>query len=651
MANSTTNLDLLIPSQNGKEATLNALTDAASPAMLFGRRASTCGGLNFGLYGGNFLISGQPVAVANQIIALTPTTQNYIVAEKATGVVSSATTTTNWNSAAFTKLYTAQTNATQVTDYFDFRTVAAPDVAGFLNAAMLTAKGSIIAASGAGAAAELQIGADGTALVASATSPNGLSWQNISSISATPATTMYPGTTVLQPINTQCAYNISSMSKTPEFGSEVVDVIAVTAANSPKSDGIFLYDAPIGVAAIPTGAFEFRSFASVDSVAGGRVSRLRRNVCLVEIGSGTLTISGSGTSRTATATGASFLAPDFGATDATRSYVRTPAGIFPITSFASATAVGIAALATYTNENAVNFTIFRFAFGIDSSPITAITPDYQPMVDRYFITTPINLLPTTKLAFIPVGISNNTTAINYVHGGTVHYSHFSTTLVGAHNDLPGLNAGDFQHLTVAEKAAIEVNSNRDATGGYPSLSGFALKLKNAAGTFVSLLTTVCTAARAYTLQDRDGTLADLTDIAGRAAVAGLNTQEFSVAAATAADRAVRLEQLGVLPQNSQSAAYTTVLTDAGKHLLHPSADTTPRTFTIDSNASVAYPIGAAITFINQNLGGVITIAINADTMRLAGPGTTGSRTLAANGTATAIKVAATEWLISGVGLT
>ena len=106
-----------------------------------------------------------------------------------------------------------------------------------------------------------------------------------------------------------------------------------------------------------------------------------------------------------------------------------------------------------------------------------------------------------------------------------------------------------------------------------------------------------------------------------------------------------------IPQNSQSAAYTLVLGDAGKHILHPSADTTARTFTIPANSSVAFPIGTPVTFINQNGGGVITIAITTDTMRLAGPGTTGSRALAANGIATAVKVTSTEWIISGVGLT
>ena len=106
-----------------------------------------------------------------------------------------------------------------------------------------------------------------------------------------------------------------------------------------------------------------------------------------------------------------------------------------------------------------------------------------------------------------------------------------------------------------------------------------------------------------------------------------------------------------IPQNSQSAAYTLVAGDSGKHILHPSADTTARTFTIPANSSVPFAIGTAITFVNQNGAGVVTIAITSDTMRLAGAGTTGSRTLAANGVATAIKITATEWIISGVGLT
>lgn len=105
-----------------------------------------------------------------------------------------------------------------------------------------------------------------------------------------------------------------------------------------------------------------------------------------------------------------------------------------------------------------------------------------------------------------------------------------------------------------------------------------------------------------------------------------------------------------IPQNSQSAAYTLVLADAGKHILHPSSDANARTYTIPANSSVAYPIGTAITFINMT-SQVVTIAITTDTMYLSSAGTTGSRSLAQYGSATAIKITSTNWLISGSGLT
>ena len=105
-----------------------------------------------------------------------------------------------------------------------------------------------------------------------------------------------------------------------------------------------------------------------------------------------------------------------------------------------------------------------------------------------------------------------------------------------------------------------------------------------------------------------------------------------------------------IPQNSQSTAYTLVLADAGKHILHPSTDATARTYTIPANGTVAYPIGTAITFINMT-SQVVTIAITTDTMYLSSAGTTGSRSLAQYGSATAIKMTSTTWLISGSGLT
>jgi hypothetical protein len=158
-------------------------------------------------------------------------------------------------------------------------------------------------------------------------------------------------------------------------------------------------------------------------------------------------------------------------------------------------------------------------------------------------------------------------------------------------------------------------------------------------------------------QPTDG---DLTTIAGLTATTDnfIQSKSSAWASRTVAQVSADLQGTGLItdavgfrtiPQNSQSAAYTTVAADSGKHILHPTADNNARTFTIDSNANVAYPVGTAITFVNQI--NTVTISITSDTLVLAGTGTTGSRTLAANGVATAIKIASTTWIISGTGLT
>jgi hypothetical protein len=105
-----------------------------------------------------------------------------------------------------------------------------------------------------------------------------------------------------------------------------------------------------------------------------------------------------------------------------------------------------------------------------------------------------------------------------------------------------------------------------------------------------------------------------------------------------------------IPQNSQSADYTCVLADSGKHIYHPAGDTATRTWTIPANSSVAYPLGTAITFLVDLGAGNITLEIASDTLVLAPSGATGTRTLNAPASVTAVKVAATRWIISGSGI-
>lgn len=249
-------------------------------------------------------------------------------------------------------------------------------------------------------------------------------------------------------------------------------------------------------------------------------------------------------------------------------------------------------------------------------------------------------------------VSGTGSAYGITLSGTVTTSG-SITLSGSsytsNNVLLGNGTSAFQVVAPSTSGNVLTSNGSTWTSAAPAVSLSANNAFTGANTFYN--GTGQTFGTGTSTQD--GII-----IAGRAG--GSSTRRITLAPADLSDnRTLTLpdpgsnETIGYLniPQVSQSAAYTLVATDSGKHILHPSADTTARTFTIPANSSVPYAVGTAITFVNQNGAGVVTIAITTDTMRLAGAGTTGSRTLAANGIATAIKLTSTEWIISGTGLT
>jgi hypothetical protein len=104
-----------------------------------------------------------------------------------------------------------------------------------------------------------------------------------------------------------------------------------------------------------------------------------------------------------------------------------------------------------------------------------------------------------------------------------------------------------------------------------------------------------------------------------------------------------------VPQNSQNTGYNVVIGDAGKHLYHPVGQAAA-TYTIPANSNVAFGIGTAITFVNMSANAV-TVAVTTDVMYLSSLGTTGNRTLAQYGIATAVKMTSDSWIISGSALT
>lgn len=104
---------------------------------------------------------------------------------------------------------------------------------------------------------------------------------------------------------------------------------------------------------------------------------------------------------------------------------------------------------------------------------------------------------------------------------------------------------------------------------------------------------------------------------------------------------------GAPPNVQAGTTYTLLLTDANKSIYASNAGA--KTFTIPSNAAVPFLPGTMVTFVNAG-GANMSIPITTDQMTLAGTLLTGTRTLVPNGMATIIKMTATAWFISGVGL-
>lgn len=169
MANSTSNIDAISVSQASKEVTANAFFDSASQAATYGRRASSSSGLTWGYYGGNVVKSdGLTDQIANGTLTLPASATSYIVAAKATGAVSAATTTTNWDNATdYWRLYSVVCGASTVTSWSDVRAIGQYTGGGSGGGGMtnpMTTAGDMITGGTSGAPSRLGVGADGQVL-------------------------------------------------------------------------------------------------------------------------------------------------------------------------------------------------------------------------------------------------------------------------------------------------------------------------------------------------------------------------------------------------------------------------------------------------------------------------------------------------------
>jgi hypothetical protein len=152
----------------------------------------------------------------------------------------------------------------------------------------------------------------------------------------------------------------------------------------------------------------------------------------------------------------------------------------------------------------------------------------------------------------------------------------------------------------ALKAESQLLTGRDAMDGYPGLTGHKLNLKNAVGTLISYLTNSNTAARTYTLPDRDMTLAGADEIEALTTAVGAKlaaSARDAVGGVAGVDTSFRLRL--------KSAAGTVVsfLTNAA---------TAPRTYTMpDKSGTVALLEDIAGLNSGTNTGDETTATIKA----------------------------------------
>ncbi len=260
---------------------------------------------------------------------------------------------------------------------------------------------------------------------------------------------------------------------------------------------------------------------------------------------------------------------------------------------------------------------------------------------------------------IVVAASSTTTTQFLAATATAHAPAYRAIAAG---DIPTLNQSTTGSAATLTTARAIYGNNFD---GSAALAQVIASTYGGTGNGFTKFTGPATAERTFTLPNSDatilysggalgtpssGTATNITGLPVSTGISGLGTGVATFLATPSGANFNSMIAAGGVPiaQSSKSADYTTVLADGGTQILHPTADNNARTFTIDSNANVAYPVGTTITFINQI--NTLTIAITSDTLQLAGSATTGSRTIAAGGMGTAIKVTSTLWFISGPGV-
>ena len=284
---------------------------------------------------------------------------------------------------------------------------------------------------------------------------NGTAWVNVAPNSASAGTgvVFYNATPVITAAGTDNDIAILTFASIPVTTAE--QVITGTAVSNTVCFSAFVTDA-LNRIIFDAGIYDFTIWAGVDSTASHSVTTITRQIyTATPFVVGTVTTTGTGSSRTATASSGTPFATaviDASATNTTASFLQTPQGLYQITARTSDTVVTITTPSGYTNESAVAGTVWKKLFGVTTPEITSISPDYSEI--SIYTTQPSTVVTAaTKMGILGFVTSDHTRTISLTYNGTTRNTHVNTPLANLHNDLAGLQGGtatEYFHSTSAE---------------------------------------------------------------------------------------------------------------------------------------------------------------------------------------------------------
>jgi hypothetical protein len=220
-------------------------------------------------------------------------------------------------------------------------------------------------------------------------------------------------------------YNLTNDS--PNVTEQSITMVAHN--TGPTLSGAYLFNNDMSfMAGFRAGISAMKIWASVADPTP--ITQLTMNGMCVHAYTGqTVTITGTGTSRTATTSGNTFVGGDGTSSLLYCSYLMTPLGLFPITAISTAQIATITVPSTYTNESAVSFSKMFKLYQLNSLDIGSTT-----VKEITTFTTPqLELNPSNQWAWgdkFCILLFGQTTmsssVITFKYAGPTNYSYIET---------------------------------------------------------------------------------------------------------------------------------------------------------------------------------------------------------------------------------